>query len=86
MAGHCGGAASESWLSTLSGGGSVIFTNMLNKHYYNRYAWWVRVFGGLVISYLYPYPLPNLHETCRYTHTHADHYLRAMQTHKTKQK
>ena len=43
------------WLSMLSGGGSIIFTNMLNKHYYNGYAWWVRVFGGSVISYLYPY-------------------------------
>ena len=54
MAGCQGGAGS--WLSMLSGGGSVIFTNMLNKHYYNGYAWWVWVFGGSVISYLYPYP------------------------------
>ena len=53
MVGRRGGA--ESWLSTLSGGGSVIFTNMLNKHYYNGYARQVQVFGGSVISYLYPY-------------------------------
>ena len=54
MAGRRGGA--ELWLSTLNGGGSIIFTNMLNKHYYNRYAWRVRVFGRSVISYPYPYP------------------------------